>query len=72
MGKKLKDEQTKLKTAETIEKNHGRIETRKCWVSTDIEWLDQKENWRYKMPDQGRKRTSNKGEVIDRGTLLHK
>jgi predicted transposase YbfD/YdcC len=45
-GKKLKGEQTKLKIAETVEKNHGRIETRKCWVSTDTEWLDQKEKWK--------------------------
>jgi predicted transposase YbfD/YdcC len=45
-GKKLKYEKTKLKNAETMEKNHGRIEIRKCWVSTDIEWLYQKENWK--------------------------
>jgi predicted transposase YbfD/YdcC len=43
--KKLKGEQTQVKTAETVEKSHGRIEVRKCWVSTDIEWLDQKEKW---------------------------
>jgi predicted transposase YbfD/YdcC len=45
-GKKLKYEKTKLKNAETIEKSHGRIEVRKCWVSTDIEWLDQKDSWK--------------------------
>lgn len=45
-GKKLKFEQTKLQYKETIEKNHGRIEIRKCWVSTDLEWLDQKKNWK--------------------------
>lgn len=45
-GKKLKYEKSKLKNAETIEKSHGRIEIRKCWVSTDIEWLDQKDNWK--------------------------
>jgi predicted transposase YbfD/YdcC len=37
---------TNLKTAETLEKSHGRIETRKCWVSTDVEWLEQKEKWK--------------------------
>jgi predicted transposase YbfD/YdcC len=45
-GKKLKNEQTKLEMSETIEKSHGRIEIRKCWVSTDIDWLDQKESWK--------------------------
>lgn len=45
-GKKLNSEKTKLKTAETIEKSHGRIEIRKCWVCTNIEWLDQKKNWK--------------------------
>jgi predicted transposase YbfD/YdcC len=42
----LNSTKIKLKTAETIEKSHGRIETRKCWVSTDIEWLEQKEKWK--------------------------
>ena len=30
---------------ETIEKGHGRIETRRCWVTEDIDWLEQKEDW---------------------------
>jgi len=25
--------------AESIDKGHGRIEVRQCWVSTDIDWL---------------------------------
>ena len=29
----------------TIEKGHGRIETRKCEVITDLTFLDEKENW---------------------------
>lgn len=30
---------------ETIEKNHGRIETRRIWVSEQTAWLDQKIAW---------------------------
>ena len=30
---------------ESLEKGHGRIEERKCWVTEDIEWLDGKEKW---------------------------
>ena len=45
-GKKLKFEKSLLKSAETVEKSHGRIEVRRCWVSTNIEWLEQKKNWK--------------------------
>jgi predicted transposase YbfD/YdcC len=31
---------------QTIEKNRGRIETRTCTTSLDIEWLTQKEDWK--------------------------
>ena len=31
---------------ETIDADHGRIETRKYWITTDIDWLHGKENWR--------------------------
>ena len=31
---------------ETLDKSHGRIEVRRCWVSTDIDWLDQKDKWK--------------------------
>jgi predicted transposase YbfD/YdcC len=31
---------------ETVEKDHGRIETRRCWATEDIAWLKQKEQWR--------------------------
>ncbi len=31
---------------ETIDKGHGRIEARRCWVSTDISWLEQRNDWR--------------------------
>ena len=30
---------------ETLEKDHGRIEKRRCWVTEDIGWLAQKEEW---------------------------
>jgi predicted transposase YbfD/YdcC len=29
----------------TLEKDHGRIEARRCWVTEDIDWLAQKEEW---------------------------
>jgi len=31
---------------ETVEKDHGRIETRRCWATEDVDWLTQKEQWR--------------------------
>jgi predicted transposase YbfD/YdcC len=31
---------------ETIEKGHGRVEVRRCWSSTEIDWLDQRDRWR--------------------------
>ncbi len=30
---------------ETIEKSHGRIETRKCWTCWDVDWLNQRHQW---------------------------
>jgi len=30
---------------ESIDAGHGRIETRKCWVSDEINWLEQKAEW---------------------------
>jgi predicted transposase YbfD/YdcC len=30
---------------EEVDKGHGRIESRKCFVSDQIEWLEQKEQW---------------------------
>jgi len=31
---------------ETVDGDHGRIETRKFWVISDIDWLDAKEAWK--------------------------
>ncbi len=30
---------------ETVEKGHGRIETRRCWVTEDVEWVAEKKDW---------------------------
>lgn len=35
----------KYEYCETIEKDHGRIETRRCYVTEDIDWLEDKEAW---------------------------
>jgi predicted transposase YbfD/YdcC len=32
-------------TCVTLEKDHGRIEERRCWVTQDIAWLAEKEAW---------------------------
>jgi len=29
----------------TLEKDHGRIEERRCWVTEEIGWLEQKDDW---------------------------
>ena len=33
-------------TCRTLEKDHGRIEERRCWVTEDIAWLEQKKEWK--------------------------
>jgi len=30
----------------TLEKGHGRIEERRCWVTEEVGWLKEKENWK--------------------------
>lgn len=30
---------------DSVEKDHGRIEIRRCWVSTDIAWLNERHSW---------------------------
>jgi predicted transposase YbfD/YdcC len=30
----------------TLEKDHGRIEERRCWVTEEIAWLEQKQEWK--------------------------
>ena len=41
-----KFEQIEFDYYETLEKGHGRIERRRCWVSEEIEWLEQKADWK--------------------------
>lgn len=31
---------------QTLEKGHGRIEARRCWVTEEIDWLPEKEDWK--------------------------
>lgn len=38
--------QNKLTTQSKTEKNYGRIETRTAYVTTEIEWLEQKNEWK--------------------------
>jgi predicted transposase YbfD/YdcC len=40
------DQEGKYEYCETIEKEHGRIEERRCWVTEEIGWLEQKDEWR--------------------------
>lgn len=35
----------KYEYCETLEKDHGRIETRRCWITEEIDWLEDKEAW---------------------------
>ena len=35
-----------IKSFKTIEKGHGRIETRRCLVTEDICWLESLKNWK--------------------------
>ena len=39
------DAQGYVRMHETVEKDHGRIETRRTVVSTELDWLTQKEEW---------------------------
>ena len=32
-------------TYDTVEKSHGRVETRKCWSCWDTDWLTERHNW---------------------------
>ena len=38
--------QEKIEFFQTIEKGHGRIETRRYWQSTDIDWFEDKPLWK--------------------------
>jgi predicted transposase YbfD/YdcC len=32
--------------AKTVEKDHGRVEERETWITSDLEWLDKREAWK--------------------------
>lgn len=34
-----------ITSAETTERSHGRDETRRCWVTDDLSWLPQRDEW---------------------------
>lgn len=36
----------KYEYCETLEKDHGRIETRRCFVTEEIDWWEHKEDWK--------------------------
>jgi len=36
----------KYEYCSTLEKDHGRIEERRCWVTEEIGWLEEKDEWR--------------------------
>jgi predicted transposase YbfD/YdcC len=38
---------TTMDCFQTIEKGHGRIETRRYWQSTDIDWFEDRKLWRH-------------------------
>ena len=35
-----------MAASKTLEKNHGRIETRRYWQSTDVDWMQDKKLWK--------------------------
>ncbi len=44
-AQKTKFQDIEFDYCETLEKGHGRIETRRCWATEDITWLAHKEAW---------------------------
>ena len=45
-AERIKFKDIKYDYCETLEKDHGRIEARRCWVTEEIGWLEQKEDWK--------------------------
>ncbi len=45
-GRKEKFRDTEFDYHEELNKEHGRIEIRKCWISSQTDWIDQKERWK--------------------------
>ncbi|MDK2991784.1 MAG: hypothetical protein PWP48_1017, partial [Clostridiales bacterium] len=45
LTQKKKDLKQAGQYAKKVEKGHGRIETRECYISNDVEWLEEKDKW---------------------------
>ncbi len=44
-AEKINFRELEVDYCEAVEKGHGRIETRRCWVTEDIDWLEEKAAW---------------------------
>lgn len=42
----FREEATSCEYAKTTEKSHGRLEIRECYISTNIDWMQQKNEWK--------------------------
>jgi len=45
-GRKERFRDTSFDYHEELNKEHGRIDTRKCWISSQTDWIDQKDKWK--------------------------
>jgi len=45
-AERIKFKDIKFDYPQTLEKGHGRIEERRCWVTEEIDWLEQKQEWK--------------------------
>ncbi len=45
-AERIKFKEIKYDYCQTLEKGHGRIEERRCWVTEEIGWLEGKEDWK--------------------------
>ena len=45
-AEQIKFKDIKYDYYETLEKGHGRIEERRCWATEEIDWLEQKQEWK--------------------------
>lgn len=41
----FEDKSNSCEYYEEFDKGHGRIESRKCWATSNIDWLDVKDDW---------------------------
>lgn len=44
-AERIEFKEIKYDYCSTLEKGHGRIEERRCWITEEIGWLEQKEEW---------------------------